>query len=365
MSLNGIDISNYQAGIDLAKVKADFVIVKATESTGYLSPSFNAQISGARKAGKLLGIYHFMDGSDPIKQADFFLKKIGNNVNDAILFLDFEGSGLGNANGIARAKKWLDYVTAKTGKKPMLYTSLSWENAIDFSPIAKADYGFWIAQYNNYNKVYGYQPRKPYGNLKYIKSMAIFQYTSSGRLSGYNGNLDFDVFYGDRNAWLAYAKGKKVTTTTATKKPAPVPSKHSYSVSGKSLDQMAGDVIAKKVGDGATRTKLLGGYASAVQSVVNYKLKAISGATLNQQLAAQVKAGKLGNGDTRKKLLGGYYNGVQAVINGSSKTYYTIKSGDTLSGIASKYKTSVSAIMKLNGIANANKIYAGQKIRVK
>ena len=31
MELNGIDISGYQANIDLSKVAADFVIVKATE----------------------------------------------------------------------------------------------------------------------------------------------------------------------------------------------------------------------------------------------------------------------------------------------------------------------------------------------
>ena len=35
MALNGIDISNWQKGIDLSKVPCDFVICKATEGTGY------------------------------------------------------------------------------------------------------------------------------------------------------------------------------------------------------------------------------------------------------------------------------------------------------------------------------------------
>ena len=44
---------------------------------------------------------------------------------------------------------------------------------------------------------------------------------------------------------------------------------------------------------------------------------------------------------------------------------YTIKSGDTLSGIASKYNTTVAALLNLNpGITNANLIYAGQTIVV-
>lgn len=39
MSMNGIDISNYQATLDLAKVPYDFVIVKATQGTSYVNPS--------------------------------------------------------------------------------------------------------------------------------------------------------------------------------------------------------------------------------------------------------------------------------------------------------------------------------------
>ena len=53
-------------------------------------------------------------------------------------------------------------------------------------------------------------------------------------------------------------------------------------------------------------------------------------------------------------------------VDGTHKqTYYTIKSGDTLSGIAKRFGTSVQALQQLNGIINANVIYAGQKIRVK
>ena len=40
MAMNGIDIASYQAGIDLSVVPCDFVIVKATEGTGYVNPDF-------------------------------------------------------------------------------------------------------------------------------------------------------------------------------------------------------------------------------------------------------------------------------------------------------------------------------------
>ena len=46
------------------------------------------------------------------------------------------------------------------------------------------------------------------------------------------------------------------------------------------------------------------------------------------------------------------------------KVYYSVKSGDTLSEIALKYRTSVSKIKKLNGLRK-DTIYKGQKIRIK
>lgn len=45
--------------------------------------------------------------------------------------------------------------------------------------------------------------------------------------------------------------------------------------------------------------------------------------------------------------------------------YYTVKSGDTLSGIAQRYGTTTKAIANLNNIANPNLIYAGQVLKIK
>ena len=45
-------------------------------------------------------------------------------------------------------------------------------------------------------------------------------------------------------------------------------------------------------------------------------------------------------------------------------TSYTIRSGDTLSSIASRYQTSVSALARANSIANPNVIYAGRTLQI-
>ena len=94
------------------------------------------------------------------------------------------------------------------------------------------------------------------------------------------------------------------------------------------------------------------------------------------ELVQEVLDGKWGNGTDRKDRLtaAGYdYSAVQVKVNALVKkqeatpVYYTVKSGDTLSGIAAKYGTSVSAIQKLNPtlIKNVNLILTGWKIRVK
>ena len=46
------------------------------------------------------------------------------------------------------------------------------------------------------------------------------------------------------------------------------------------------------------------------------------------------------------------------------QTVYTVVKGDTLWGIAQKYKTTVDALVKANNIKNPNLIYAGQKVKI-
>ena len=90
------------------------------------------------------------------------------------------------------------------------------------------------------------------------------------------------------------------------------------------------------------------------------------------ELAREVLEGKWGNGEERVRRLteAGYdYNAVQTRVNellyGNDPEYYTIQSGDTLSGIAVKFNTTVIRLCQLNNITNPDLIYAGHTIRVK
>lgn len=95
----------------------------------------------------------------------------------------------------------------------------------------------------------------------------------------------------------------------------------------------------------------------------------------NEELANEVIAGQWGNGEDRKNRLtqAGYdYYAVQSIVNQklgvnrpSSQTVYTVRAGDTLSGIAKRYGTTYQRLAQVNNIANPNLIYVGQKIVIK
>lgn len=317
MTMNGIDISMWQNGIDLSAVKADFVIVKATEGIGYVDKTCDKFFQKALSLGKKIGFYHFArPRNDAVREAQYFYNNTKNYFGEAIPILDWEAE---NKSDVAWAKRWLDEVYRLSGVNPVIYMSESVANAYNWSSVANADYGLWVAKYRDNNPDYNYNMANAGSRpkVKWWKFYCMWQWTSTGRLSGYNGNLDCNVFYGDQSTWDAY-----VGKSTSAAKPQPKPTR-------KTTDQIAEEVIAGQWGNGDDRKKRLSaaGYDyNAVQNVVNQKM---------------------------------------AAKNKPASVYYTVKRGDTLSGIASKYGTTYQRIAQINGITNPNRIYAGQRIRVK
>ena len=46
-------------------------------------------------------------------------------------------------------------------------------------------------------------------------NVVAWQFCSDGRLNGYPGNLDLDLFYGNEEQWAAYANGSRQTSSTS------------------------------------------------------------------------------------------------------------------------------------------------------
>lgn len=200
--MNGIDISNWQKDIDAGAVPGDFVICKATEGTSYVSPSCDRQYQAAKRAGKLLGVYHFATGAGAAAEADWFVKNIKGYIGEAILVLDWEANAL--KKGVSYALEFLRQVHSKTGVWPLIYMSQSVVNQYDWSEVAKLC-GLWVAQYPSVNTVNGYQNWDFTKTIKHWKTVAIWQYASTGKLQGYAANLDLNKAYMTREAWMRYA----------------------------------------------------------------------------------------------------------------------------------------------------------------
>lgn len=345
MAMNGIDISNWQKGIDLAAVPCDFAIAKATQGTGYTSPDCVRQVEQAMSLGKKVGVYHYIGGQGAVAEMDFFIDSIKNWIGKAVIVLDWEQGENGAWGNLGYLEQCIARVKERTGVPPVVYASAS---VFPWDLCEKHNCGSWVAQYADDN-VTGYQD-SPWNEGEYGCMMR--QYSSHGRLPGYGGNLDLNKFYGDPAAWDKYANPNGATPP----QPAPQPS----APQGSTLE-LADRLMRNEFGAGDARRAALGSRYDEVQGFVNH----IDQASVDT-LAAEVMAGKYGNGDVRRRVLGKRYEAVQNKINGVSNQarVYTVRPGDTLSGIAAKYGTSYQKLAQINGIPNPNLIHVGQTIKL-
>lgn len=300
--MNGIDISAWQGdnNINLAKVPFDFCVIKATEGTDYTNRYFDSHAKTVQSKKKLLGVYHYANGGDYKAEADHFLTVVKKYIGRAVLVLDWESKNnpLFGVNDLEWCAKWCAYVKDKTGVRPVIYIQKSAMNAVK-----KAGYRLWVAQYEDNNPT-GYQLH-PWNEGAYTCVMR--QYTSHGKLAGYDGELDLNKCYLNSGAWRHLA-GRVKTATTSAKK---------------SVDAIAREVLAGKWGNGDSRKSRLkaAGYDyDKVQASVNKLVKAsqLSEDKIINAVAHEVISGKYGNEPERsEKLRAAGYNpsAVQARVN--------------------------------------------------
>lgn len=315
MTLNGIDISSYQSGIDLSVVPCDFVIIKATQGTGYVNPDCDRAYQQAKRAGKLRGTYHYVGGGNAVAEADYYVNNIKGYLRDGLLAIDWEAEQNSAWGNEAYLEQLVRRVIERTSIKPLIYSMAS-RYAQVAAVAKKLDCGLWIAEYADMNPT-GYQAH-PWREGAY--ACAIRQYASTGRLNGWGGNLDLNIAYMTRDQWAKYVNpGGKPAAAPAPSKPS-APAK-------KSEDTIAAEVIAGKWGNGQDRVNRLkkAGYNPAtIQAKVNARLGA----------------------------------------NKPAARTYTVRSGDNLSSIAARYGTTYQALAAKNGISNPNLIYPGQVLKI-
>lgn len=309
--LLGIDISNYQS-VESVDIAPDFVIIKATEGTGYVNPLCDSQYQRAKAQGKLLGVYHFVRpdlGLSPEDEAQFFVDNCRGYIGEALLAIDYEVAPYSDDYAFRFAKKVAELTD---GVWPLAYMSASKVTEYAWPQTCKAC-GLWIAGYPDLRASWDI-PDFPYNTDEWTDGCAIWQYTDS------YGQLDRDVAYMTKEAWHKFARPGE--NPKPEPQPTPAPTKKT-----------------------------------------------------NEQIADEVIAGKWGNGEERKQRLtaAGYdYNTIQGIVNTKMGVrpddgffWYTIQPGDTLSGIAARFGTTVGQIQVDNSILNPNLIYAGSTLKIR
>lgn len=337
--LKVIDVSTHQGIIDWAKVKAsgvDGAIIRCGYGSDIASQDDKQWKRNADECTRLgipFGTYLYSYAktiAQAKSEAEHVLRLVkGYNLSYPIYY-DLEEAGT-ESGAIERAKVFGDIIEA-AGYWCGVYANKSWwtNHLVGLERFVK-----WVAQYNSV--------------CTYNGSYDMWQYTSSGSIPGVNGNCDVNWCYRDYPSEIV-GKGSSESKPSGT------------DISGTTLE-LVYRTMKDEFGKGYIRKQNLGSRYNEVQSFINH----ISSASA-ETLAKEVWTGKYGDDEIRKVVLGARWDEVMKIVNASdssSPIYYTVKSGDTLSGIASKYGTTYQAIAKLNGISNPNLIYAGQRLRVK
>ena len=195
--LNFIDISSYQASLNLVAVSSSIqgVIVKATEGTSYVNPYCDRHYQQAKSANLLRGFYHFAGSGDPLAEAAFFYRNVMGYLHDGIPVLDWEGN-----QTVDWVNRFVRQFHNLTGIWCWIYANPWRFNQRGVEPNCAR----WIASYPNvanptFAQAASWKCPSADGNV------VAWQFCSDGRLSGYNANLDCSVYYGDRESWLRYA----------------------------------------------------------------------------------------------------------------------------------------------------------------
>lgn len=317
--MKGLDISSYQSGINFDAIKSagiEFLILRAG-FTGWgtgvnynKDKSFEHFYNQSKSHNIPVGAYWYSCANTKekgIAEAKYMYENcLKDKQFEFPIYIDVEDTHhqVDNKRGVTDAIIGFCEYLENLGYYVGIYAS-------DISGFQNKMYLNELNAYDKWVARYGSEP-------KYVKQYGMWQSTSSGRINGYNGNLDCDDAYKDYSS------------------------------------------IIKNIGlNGFSKSST--NNTQNINPLDNYS---------DEELATKVIKGEFGNGNEREQKLGNRYQNVQNIVNNrlsnkSNEIIYTVKSGDTLRSIAKKYNTTYQKIANDNNISNPNLIYPNQKLIIK
>lgn len=200
-----IDVSSYQGDIDWNKVKQSGIshsILKIIMKDLSLDTKFEKNWSGCQSAGVTVdGIYNYTYATT-VDKAKTDAQRVLSVLNGrkCAVWMDLEDktqTGFGSLL-VDMINAYGDVITS-AGYVFGLYTGMAFYNSYIKPHSSKLKYhNLWIARYyNGYNSMnISVNPNESYNPQKSIGTdICMWQYTSSGQVSGIKGNVDVNMVY--------------------------------------------------------------------------------------------------------------------------------------------------------------------------
>ena len=199
--LNFIDISNWQGELDPDSVfpNVDAVICKATEGISFVDRFCDGFVQAAKRMDKPFGFYHFAGNNDATTEADHFISNCEGYFNDGIPVLDWEGD-----QDVDWVNEFVNHVHDVKGIWCWIYAN-PWrfnQGGVEGNCMR------WVASYPNVSHP-TFSDASDWEAPEADGLVGAWQFCSDGRIDGYDGNLDCNLYYGDVDSWNKYA-GKYV-----------------------------------------------------------------------------------------------------------------------------------------------------------
>ena len=341
----GVDWSRYQGANGIFGYGHDkFAICQIGGVNGggiYGQSTYETQVASAIAQGKRAHTYiwYQVGGNASLGEQvlNTFLPQV-QTPKGSIVALDYESGASAdkqaNTNAILHGMRMIK----AAGYTPMYYSGKPYTvaNVYVDQIIREFPNSLWMAAYPDYNVT----PTPNYNVFPSMDGVAIYQFTSTYIAGGLDGNVDLTGITDN-----GYTKGNNPETQT------PAINQGQQADSTPKSDIANGNQVKVKFGANAWAT------GEAIPTWVKGRTYTVAQTSGGRVLLSGINSW-INKSDVE------IISVSSAPIQVPATSTYTVRSGDTLSSIASKFGTSYQALASLNGISNPNLIYVGQVLRV-
>jgi LysM repeat protein len=342
---HGVDWSRYQGANGIFGYGHDkFAICQIGGVNGggmYGQTTYETQVASAIAQGKRAHTYiwYQVGGNASLGEQvlNTFLPQV-KTPKGSIVALDYESGASAdkqaNTNAILHGMRMIK----AAGYTPMYYSGKPYTvaNVYVDQIIREFPNSLWMAAYPDYNVT----PTPNYNVFPSMDGVAIYQFTSTYIAGGLDGNIDLTGITDN-----GYTKNNNPETQT------PAISQGQQADNTPKTDIAVGNQVKVKFGANTWAT------GEAIPNWVKGRTYSVAQVSGNRVLLAGINSW-INKSDVE------IISVSSAPIQAPATSTYTVRAGDTLSSIASKFGTSYQALASLNGISNPNLIYVGQVLRV-